>query len=231
MSAYKAAHLDEIAAEKWPYWAPIRHHFDIRSFGINAWRGADGDEVIKRHTEEESGQEELYIVLSGRATFTVGGDEIDAPRARSSTSPTRAPSASLREGGRHGRALARRGAREGVRAVGLGHGRTSRARDRARLARRDARRGRRRVRGLHRGDGHDGPARELPGARGTLVLRRSATATARSSRRSSSSTRSTTCARSPATTSSRPCSSRRTTATSSTATSTVSHYEVDVHMV
>ena len=79
MSGYKAAHLDEIAAEQWPYWAPIRHHFDVRSFGVNAWRGTDGDEVIKRHTEEENSQEELYIVLSGRATFTVGGEEIDAP--------------------------------------------------------------------------------------------------------------------------------------------------------
>ena len=79
MSAYKTAHLDEIAAEKWPYWAPIRHELDIRSFGINAWRGTDGDEVIKRHSEEESGQEELYIVLSGRGAFTVGDDEIDAP--------------------------------------------------------------------------------------------------------------------------------------------------------
>jgi hypothetical protein len=35
--------------------------------------------VIKRHTEEESGQEELYIVLNGRATFTVAGEEVDAP--------------------------------------------------------------------------------------------------------------------------------------------------------
>jgi hypothetical protein len=79
MSAYRAAQLDDIAAEQWPYWAPIRHHFDVRSFGVNAWRGTDGDEVIKRHTEEESGQEELYIVLSGRATFTVAGDDLDAP--------------------------------------------------------------------------------------------------------------------------------------------------------
>jgi len=79
MSGYTASHLDEIAAEQWPYWAPIRHHFDVRSFGVNAWRGKNGDEVIKRHTEEESGQEELYIVLSGHATFTVGGDDVDAP--------------------------------------------------------------------------------------------------------------------------------------------------------
>jgi hypothetical protein len=79
MGGYRTSHLDQIAAEKWPYWAPIRHHFDVRSFGVNAWRGTSGDEVIKRHTEEESGQEELYIVLNGRATFTVAGDEIDAP--------------------------------------------------------------------------------------------------------------------------------------------------------
>lgn len=79
MSAYRSAHLDEIAAEQWPYWAPIRHHLDVGAFGINAWRGKDGDEVIKRHTESESGQEELYLVLGGRATFTVDGDEIAAP--------------------------------------------------------------------------------------------------------------------------------------------------------
>jgi len=79
MSAYEAAHLDDIAAEQWPYWAPIRHHFDIRTFGANAWRGADGDEVIKRHDESESGSPELYIVMSGSATFTVGGDEVEAP--------------------------------------------------------------------------------------------------------------------------------------------------------
>jgi uncharacterized protein YjlB len=79
MSAYDAAHLDEIAAEQWPYWAPIRHHFDIRTFGANAWRGASGDEVIKRHDESESGSPELYIVMSGSATFTIGGDDVDAP--------------------------------------------------------------------------------------------------------------------------------------------------------
>ena len=79
MSAYRASHLDEIAAEKWPYWAPVRHRFGIRSFGCNAWRGGPGDEVIKRHSEGEGGHEELYVVLSGRATFTVAGDEIDAP--------------------------------------------------------------------------------------------------------------------------------------------------------
>ena len=79
MNGWSAAHLDEIAAEQWPYWAPIRHHFDVQTFGINAWRGTTGDEVIKRHHESESGASELYIVLSGRAAFAVGEEEVDAP--------------------------------------------------------------------------------------------------------------------------------------------------------
>jgi uncharacterized cupin superfamily protein len=79
MSSYKATHIDDISAEKWPYWAPIRHHFGIATFGINAWRGGQGDEVIKRHDESASGAPELYLVLSGHATFTIGGSEVEAP--------------------------------------------------------------------------------------------------------------------------------------------------------
>ena len=79
MSAYTAASLDDIAAEKWPYWAPIRHQFDIHAFGVSAWRGANGDEVIKRHQEGPGGHEKLYLVLSGHATFDLGGETIDAP--------------------------------------------------------------------------------------------------------------------------------------------------------
>jgi len=79
VDGWQATHIDDISAEQWPYWAPIRHHFGIRAFGVNAWRGGPGDEVIKRHDETESGHEELYLVLSGRATFTLGGEDVDAP--------------------------------------------------------------------------------------------------------------------------------------------------------
>jgi uncharacterized protein YjlB len=79
VSAYRTAKLDEIVAEKWPYWAPIRHHFGIETFGINAWRGAAGDSVVTKHDESESGAPELYVVVSGRATFTVAGDTVEAP--------------------------------------------------------------------------------------------------------------------------------------------------------
>jgi hypothetical protein len=79
VDGWQATHIDDISAEQWPYWAPIRHHFGITAFGVNAWRGGPGDEVIKRHDETESGHEELYLVLSGRATFTVGDEDVDAP--------------------------------------------------------------------------------------------------------------------------------------------------------
>jgi tetratricopeptide (TPR) repeat protein len=66
-----------------PWWAMVRTHFDIKSFGVNAY-GADrpGVEVIEDHDElgpRAGRHEELYFVVDGRATFTVNGDEIDAP--------------------------------------------------------------------------------------------------------------------------------------------------------
>jgi hypothetical protein len=74
---YRVVHLDEIGAVDG--WLPIRRHLDIAAFGVNAWRpGEDGRKVIGEH-EESSGHEELYLVLEGHATFTVSGEEIDAP--------------------------------------------------------------------------------------------------------------------------------------------------------
>jgi hypothetical protein len=77
---YGVARLDEIAHPEWSYWAPIRHAFDIRAFGINSWRKGAGDTLIPEHDESASGHEELYLVVDGHATFTVDGNEIDAPK-------------------------------------------------------------------------------------------------------------------------------------------------------
>jgi hypothetical protein len=74
------AQLHEIEHPEWPYWVPIRHAFGIRAFGINSWRKATGETIIPEHDESESGHEELYLVVDGHATFTVGGEEIDAPK-------------------------------------------------------------------------------------------------------------------------------------------------------
>lgn len=68
---------------QFPRWATVREHFGISSFGVNAWAAKEpGEEVIAEHDElgQSSGQhEELYVVLSGSATFTVDGEETDAP--------------------------------------------------------------------------------------------------------------------------------------------------------
>ena len=79
MAAYEKAHIDEMAAQRWPHWIPIRHHFGIETFGVNAYRRDAGEGVVPEHDESESGHPELYYVASGHATFTVGGEEVDAP--------------------------------------------------------------------------------------------------------------------------------------------------------
>jgi hypothetical protein len=76
--SHKAARLAEI--EKRDTWIPVREHFGIEAFGTNAYQAAEaGADVIGEHTELMSKHEELYVVLNGHATFTVAGDEIDAP--------------------------------------------------------------------------------------------------------------------------------------------------------
>jgi tetratricopeptide (TPR) repeat protein len=60
----------------------VRRHFDIGAFGCNAYRAEEGKDVIPEHDElgaTAGGHEELYVVVSGRATFTLDGEEIDAP--------------------------------------------------------------------------------------------------------------------------------------------------------
>jgi tetratricopeptide (TPR) repeat protein len=62
----------------------VRRHFDIRAFGISAYRSVTTGQLVSEHDEAGfrmglSGQEELYVVVSGRATFTVNGESVDAP--------------------------------------------------------------------------------------------------------------------------------------------------------
>ena len=62
---------------------PLRRDFDIAAFGVNAiYQAKAGEPVIGKHDEISpfaGGHEELYAVLKGGCTFTVEGDEIDAP--------------------------------------------------------------------------------------------------------------------------------------------------------
>src|SRR5205823_11416057 len=57
----------------------LRRTVGFRPFGVNGWLGErQGDHVVERHTERD-GDEELYVVVRGRAAFTVGEETVDAP--------------------------------------------------------------------------------------------------------------------------------------------------------
>jgi quercetin dioxygenase-like cupin family protein len=79
---YEVAHIDEL--EELPInngefvWRPVRRRFGITAFGTNAYTGDTGQRVIEEHSERDNHQE-MYVVLRGRATFTLGDDEVDAP--------------------------------------------------------------------------------------------------------------------------------------------------------
>jgi tetratricopeptide (TPR) repeat protein len=82
---FSSARLSEVTAsrvdDRTRY--AVREHFDIGAFGVNAFAVAEAGQVlIDEHTEQgagESGHEELYLVVAGRAKFTVNDEEIDAP--------------------------------------------------------------------------------------------------------------------------------------------------------
>jgi len=90
-NSYAFAKLDEL--EPAPRIAPgatddgkqrfeVRRHLDITAFGVQAFSAPAGVDVINEHDETllgEAGQEELYIVMSGAATFEIDGESIDAP--------------------------------------------------------------------------------------------------------------------------------------------------------
>jgi tetratricopeptide (TPR) repeat protein len=60
----------------------VRRHLGITAFGIQAFSAPSGGRVISEHTETllgEQGQQELYIVVSGAATFEIDGESVEAP--------------------------------------------------------------------------------------------------------------------------------------------------------
>lgn len=83
--AARVAALDELSGERWDNgleWRPVRHQLGIEAFGAGVWLGDAGVELIEDHTEHDAnagGHEELYLVLSGHATFTVEDESIEAP--------------------------------------------------------------------------------------------------------------------------------------------------------
>ncbi len=81
---HRVLHLDDLPASPGPgtlTWRPVRATLGLRAFGTNAYTAERvGDEVVEPHQENlELAHEELYFVARGRATFTLDGEEHDAP--------------------------------------------------------------------------------------------------------------------------------------------------------
>jgi mannose-6-phosphate isomerase-like protein (cupin superfamily) len=90
-NSYVVAKLDEL--EPAPRMAPgapddgrkrfeVRRKLDITAFGVTAFSAPSGVDIINEHDETllvEDGQEELYIVMKGAATFEIDGERVDAP--------------------------------------------------------------------------------------------------------------------------------------------------------
>src|SRR4051794_40197269 len=79
---YEIVSIDEL--ERYPspndtqVMLPLRRRLGFRPFGLNVWLGENaGDRVIEAHREPE-GTEELYVVLRGRARFTLGDESFVA---------------------------------------------------------------------------------------------------------------------------------------------------------
>src|SRR4051812_14066214 len=89
--SFVAVHLDAVPAgpDRGPGIAelrPVRRHLGIEAFGANARVARAAGEVLVMPHDERSGgpygtdgHEELYVVLRGRARFTVAGEDVDAP--------------------------------------------------------------------------------------------------------------------------------------------------------
>lgn len=84
MTGYAVAQLDEIPElddGREPF-RPVRHHFGITAFGVTSWSArAVGDRIFNEHDEADDGQEELYLVLRGRAAFELDGERQDTSPA------------------------------------------------------------------------------------------------------------------------------------------------------
>ena len=81
---WQSVRLDEIepisVVKDTLLWRPVRRTLDIGAFGINAYVALNaGDDVVEEHTESALRHEEVYVVLTGRATFTLEDETLDAP--------------------------------------------------------------------------------------------------------------------------------------------------------
>ncbi len=77
MHALRLTDMDAVDAAG-VHWLPVRRALGATAFGTNAYRADAGEQLIEPHDELPGSDEEMYVLITGRATFTVDGEEVDA---------------------------------------------------------------------------------------------------------------------------------------------------------
>ncbi len=77
---WKVANINDVGPVKdsWPAgWHSVRHFFGIEGFGVNASTKNAGDQITPEH-DEADGQQEIFVVMDGKAEFKLDGETIIA---------------------------------------------------------------------------------------------------------------------------------------------------------
>jgi uncharacterized cupin superfamily protein len=67
-----------VAPTEFGHWAALNAALGVDAFGVNVVEARPGDELDLAHDEIDTGQQEIFVVVAGRARFTVAGEAIDA---------------------------------------------------------------------------------------------------------------------------------------------------------
>jgi uncharacterized cupin superfamily protein len=59
-------------------WAALNTPLGLDAYGVNLREAAPDEHVEVVHDEADTSQQELFVVISGRARFTVGDETVDA---------------------------------------------------------------------------------------------------------------------------------------------------------
>lgn len=59
-------------------WAALNGPLGLDAYGVNVLEAGPDEGVVSSHDESETAQQELYVVVAGRARITVGDESIDA---------------------------------------------------------------------------------------------------------------------------------------------------------
>lgn len=67
-----------VTATSYGRWQALNAPLGLTAFGVNAMVCDPGEAIDTAHDESDSGQQEIYVVVAGRAEFTLGGDVSEA---------------------------------------------------------------------------------------------------------------------------------------------------------